>query len=82
MRDLSGGWQDTLTVVQANSASWEESAEVLTTVTDYLSSNTVLVSDIEFGGATVTAGDALTNSLSSLTLTINGQQYKIPLLSI
>jgi hypothetical protein len=43
----SGGnsnlWNSTYTTVQANSASWEESAEILPTVTNYLSTNNVLL---------------------------------------
>ena len=37
-------WNSTYTTVQANSASWEESADILPTVTNYLSTNNVLLS--------------------------------------
>ena len=46
----SGGnsslWNSTFTTVQANSASWEESAEILPTVTNYLSTSNVLISGL------------------------------------
>jgi hypothetical protein len=40
----SSQWNSTFTTVLANSASWEESAEILPTVTNYLSTNNVLLS--------------------------------------
>ena len=42
----SGNWQSTYTTVQNNSASWEESADILPTVTNYLSTNNVLISGL------------------------------------
>ena len=39
-------WNSTFTTVQANSASWEESAEILPTVTNYLSTSNVLISGL------------------------------------
>jgi hypothetical protein len=35
------------TLVQTNSASWEESAEIIPTVTNYLSTNNILISSLE-----------------------------------
>ena len=47
----SGGnsnlWNSVYTNVQSNSASWEESAEIIPTVTNYLSTNNVLLSSID-----------------------------------
>jgi hypothetical protein len=46
----SGGnsslWNTAYTTVQSNSASWEESADILPTVTNYLSTNNVLMSAV------------------------------------
>jgi hypothetical protein len=39
-------WNNAYTTVQANSASWEESAEILPTVTNYLSTSNVLMSAV------------------------------------
>lgn len=39
-------WNSTFTTVQANSASWEESADILPTVTNYLSTSNVLISGL------------------------------------
>lgn len=39
-------WNSTFTTVQANSATWEESAEILPTVTNYLSTSNVLISGL------------------------------------
>jgi hypothetical protein len=40
-------WNQAYTTVQSNSAFWEESAEILPTVTNYLSTNNVLISSLE-----------------------------------
>ncbi len=45
----SNQWNSAFTTVQNTSADWEESAEILPTVTNYLSTNNVLIS-----GATIT----------------------------
>jgi hypothetical protein len=42
----SNQWNSTYTTVQNNSASWEESAEILPTVTNYLSTSNVLISGL------------------------------------
>lgn len=42
----SDTWNDVSTVVQSNSASWEESADILPTVTNYLSTEQVTVSTL------------------------------------
>ena len=39
-------WNSTYTTVQSNSASWEESADILPTVTNYLSTSNVLISGL------------------------------------
>ena len=43
-QNASGNWQSTYTTVRTNSASWEESADILPTVTNYLSTNNVRLS--------------------------------------
>ena len=42
----SNQWNSTYTTVQTNSASWEESADILPTVTNYLSTSNVLISGL------------------------------------
>ncbi len=64
---LSGNsslWNSTYTNVQSNSASWEESVDVLPTVTNYLSTSNVLMSeatiinDLIVGGTVYSSGSA------------------------
>jgi hypothetical protein len=66
---LSGNWQSTYATVCALSTSWEESAEIIPTVTNYLSTNKVLLSS-----ATVTdnisAGGSVIASKSIIPVTI------------
>jgi hypothetical protein len=73
VRALTGNWQDTYTIVQANSASWEESAEILPTVTNYLSTNNVLISSLQVNGFASFDG--------SRSLTIGGNTYTYSLTS-
>jgi len=61
-------WNSTYTTVQANSASWEESAEILPTVTNYLSTNNVLISGINV------RGNIFTNQLSVSSRTVFSDQ--------
>lgn len=44
--------------------------------------NVVTFGSISLGNATVQPGETLTSSISSLIITINGQQYKLPLLPV
>lgn len=61
-QDLTGNWQSTYSIVSSLSASWEESADILPTVTNYLSTNNVLISAL-----------TITNTFSGInSLTING----------
>jgi hypothetical protein len=46
LKDLSANWQSTYETVHALSGDWEESAEILPTVTDYLSTELVIVSSL------------------------------------
>jgi len=62
------------TYVQANSADWEESAEILPTVTNYLSTNSVIVSTLNVTGQLLSANTDLfdiflTSETDSQTLT-------------
>jgi hypothetical protein len=61
-QNASGNWQDTYTIVQTNSASWEESADIIPAVTNYLSSNNVLLSSA-----------TISNTLSISNLSVFGQ---------
>jgi hypothetical protein len=61
-QNASANWQSTFLTVSALSASWEESADILPTVTNYLSTNNVQISAL-----------TITNTLSSInSLTISG----------
>jgi hypothetical protein len=78
---LSSNWQDTYTNVQSNSGNWnsvyssvcalstawEESAEILPTVTNYLSTNNVLLSSL-----TVTRSVAIGTDTPNQQLTVVG----------
>jgi hypothetical protein len=46
VRSLTANWESTYNTVSSLSALWEESAEILPTVTDYLSTNNVLISSL------------------------------------
>lgn len=51
------------TFVQANSATWEESAEILPTVTNYLSTNSVLISSLNVSNNITVVGSISSNNL-------------------
>lgn len=58
----SNNWNQAYTLIQANSASWEESADIIPTVTNYLSTNNVSISSL-----------TITNTFSSInSLTVTG----------
>ena len=46
LKDLSANWESTYLTVSALSALWEESADIIPTVTDYLSTNNILISSL------------------------------------
>jgi hypothetical protein len=82
----SGGnsslWNSAYTTVQSNSASWEESADILPTVTNYLSTNNVLMSEATItnnlivGGTVYSSGSA--DVLAKYTEIIgNGTSFSI-----
>lgn len=84
LKDLSGNWEETFSTVQSNSATnWDNSL-----ANDYSDSKFLpltggdLTGTISLSNVQVEAGTTLSESLSSLVITINGQQYKIPLLAI
>jgi hypothetical protein len=61
-QDLTGNWQSTYLTVCALSASWEETADIIPTITNYLSTNNVLISAL-----------TITNPFSGInSLTITG----------
>lgn len=47
---------------------------------DFILNGTLSANDVSFIQATITPGDTLTASVSSLNIVINGQTFKIPLL--
>jgi hypothetical protein len=58
VRTLTSNWQDTYTTVQNYSASWEESLEILPTVTNYLSTNNVVISSLQILQSDVVIGSS------------------------
>jgi hypothetical protein len=84
LKDLSANWEGTFSIVQANSAtSWDNSLANSYADSKFLPlSGGDLTGAISLSNVQVEQGTALTDSLSSLVITINGQQYKIPLLAI
>ena len=83
LRSLSATWEDTATVVQSNSADWSS-----TTAKEYSDSKFLPLSGgdltgmITLSNVEVLSGGTLTESVSSLLITINGEQFKIPLLPL
>jgi len=84
LRDLSANWEGTFATVQSNSAtSWDNSLANSYADSKFLPlSGGDLTGAISLSNVQVEQGTTLTDSLSSLVITINGQQYKIPLLAI
>jgi len=98
LKALSANWQDTFTTVQSASATWNEAYTLIQSnsatswdnslASSYADSKFLPLSGGDLTGAIslsnvqVEQGTTLTDSLSSLVITINGQQYKIPLLAI
>ena len=60
-------WDNVSTFVQANSASWEESAEVLPTVTNYLSTNNITLSSVTLNDSFIGATSATSINIGSLS---------------
>ena len=65
----SGNWNSAYTNVNSNSANWN-------TAYQNISGNLTLNNTV------LQQGETLTESISSLIINVNGQQYKIPLLPI
>jgi hypothetical protein len=83
LRSLSSTWEETLTVVQSNSADWSSAQAKEYSDSKFLPlSGGDLTGMITLSNVDVLSGDTLTESISSLLITINGQQFKIPLLSL
>jgi hypothetical protein len=57
----SEDWARTYSLVQANSSTWEESADILPTVTNYLSTNNILVNTFNTRGPLLSAGTDLSD---------------------
>ena len=57
-------WNDTYTLVQNNSASWEETADILPTVTNYLSTSNVRLSSLTVTGNISATGTASMSALN------------------
>ena len=84
LRDLSGNWQDTFSTVQTNSASnWDNAAANQYSHSNFLPlSGGDLTGMISLSNVAVDPGQTITDCLSCLVITINGQQFKVPLLAI
>lgn len=61
----SANWQSTYLTVSALSASWEESAEILPTVINYLSTNNVLISSLQVTRNLTMSGNILATNISA-----------------
>jgi hypothetical protein len=82
----STNWNNTYTTVQTYSASWEESADILPTVTNYLSTSNVILSGLTTQNITITSSNVfskttMANLVSALAITVNGSTLYLPLLS-
>jgi len=79
-------WDNVSTFVQVNSASWEESAEVVPTVTNYLSTSNVQVSALSLSAVTFTnrftVATTLTATTTVLEVLVNGTSKYLPLFDI
>jgi hypothetical protein len=84
LKDLSANWEETYTTVLENSATnWDNSSTLSYVNATFLPlTGGALTGAISLNNVEVQPGETLTDSLSSLIITINGQQFKIPLLSI
>jgi hypothetical protein len=84
VRALSANWEGTFNTVQSNSATnWDNSLANNYADSKFLPlSGGDLTGAISLSNVQVEQGTTLTDSLSSLVITINGQQYKIPLLAV
>jgi hypothetical protein len=85
-KNLSANWQSTYETVSTLSASWEESADILPTVTNYLSTSNVQVSGLSIESLAVVTSNVfqtttLANLVSALAITVNGNTVYLPLLS-
>jgi hypothetical protein len=85
VRTLSGNWESTYSTVQTNSGTWNTGGGIqLSTVTNYLSTNTVIMSAIKFGQAnditlTRSGMDVLNINNASLNIGYNGGQSSLRL---
>lgn len=75
LKDLSGNWESTYTLVSSNSASWDTSNFLPLSGGD-------LTGAVSLSNVSVQPGQTITECLSSLVITVNGQQFKVPLLAI
>jgi hypothetical protein len=60
-------WNAASSLVRANSATWEESADILPTVTNYLSTSNVTMSSVTLNGSFIGATSAASISIGSLS---------------
>lgn len=77
----SGGsdlWNAASNLVRANSALWEESQDILPTVTSYLSTNSVQVSSLSLSAITFTNRFTTATTLTATTMVIEVQVDGIP----
>lgn len=64
VRDLTANWQSTYITVSSLSASWEESADILPTVTNYLSTSNVHLNSLTVTGNISATGTASVSALN------------------
>ena len=77
----SGGsdlWNTTSNLVQTNSALWEETQDILPTVTNYLSTNSVQISSLSLSAITFTNRFTTATSLTATTTVIEVRIDGIP----
>jgi hypothetical protein len=84
VRSLTSTWDSSLTTVQTNSATnWDNSLANSYANLNFLPlSGGELTGALSLANAELSAGETLIDSVSSLIITINGSQFKIPLLPV
>lgn len=84
--DLLTSVDDLYTFLETNSANWEESADILPTVTNYLSTSNVQASALSLSSVTFTnrftVATTLTATTTVLEVLVNGTSKYLPLFDI
>ena len=84
LRDLSANWDSAFSTVQTNSATnWDNSISLEYSHSNFLPlSGGDLTGAVSLSNVSIEPGQTITECISSLVITINGQQFKVPLLAI